>query len=201
MKYMVLLCDGMADTPNAALGGKTPMMCADKPLIDGLAATAELGMCRTVAAGLKPGSDVANLSVMGYDPTVSYTGRSPLEAASIGIELLDMPGILWPKFEDEKIGENLAFTGAIKDAILDTETLAGLLCERLLNTAPDKFCARYKLDAAKLCELKPHELLAAVAKKRGFLISGGELDTERAAAIVLDEFRSAKIGNISLETP
>lgn len=120
---------------------------------------------------------------------------------SIGIELLDMPGILWPKFEDEKIGENLAFTGAIKDAILDTETLAGLLCERLLNTAPDKFCARYKLDAAKLCELKPHELLAAVAKKRGFLISGGELDTERAAAIVLDEFRSAKIGNISLETP
>ena len=89
----------------------------------------------------------------------------------------------------------------IKDAILDTETLAGLLCERLLNTAPDKFCARYKLDAAKLCELKPHELLAAVAKKRGFLISGGELDTERAAAIVLDEFRSAKIGNISLETP
>lgn len=89
MKYMVLLCDGMADTPNAALGGKTPMMCADKPLIDGLATTAELGMCRTVAAGLKPGSDVANLSVMGYDPTVSYTGRSPLEAASIGIELLD----------------------------------------------------------------------------------------------------------------
>ena len=89
MKYMVLLCDGMADTPNAALGGKTPMMCANKPLIDHLAATAELGMCRTVAAGLKPGSDVANLSVMGYDPTVSYTGRSPLEAASIGINLLN----------------------------------------------------------------------------------------------------------------
>lgn len=89
MKYMVLLCDGMADTPNTALGGKTPMMCANKPLIDGLARTAEVGMCRTVAAGLKPGSDVANLSVMGYDPTVSYTGRSPLEAASIGIDLKD----------------------------------------------------------------------------------------------------------------
>ncbi|MBR6807476.1 MAG: ribosome biogenesis GTPase YlqF [Clostridia bacterium] len=120
---------------------------------------------------------------------------------NIGIELLDMPGILWPKFEDETIGENLAFTGAIKDAILDTETLAGKLCDRLLKTAPDKFCTRYKLEASKLEGLKPHELLAAVARKRGFLISGGELDTERASAIVLDEFRSAKIGRISLERP
>lgn len=89
MKYMVLLCDGMADTPNPALGGKTPMMCADKPNIDALAANAVVGKCRTVADGLKPGSDVANLSVLGYDPTVSYTGRSPLEAASIGIDLKD----------------------------------------------------------------------------------------------------------------
>lgn len=120
---------------------------------------------------------------------------------NIGIELLDMPGILWPKFEDETIGENLAFTGAIKDAILDVETLAGKLCARLLTTSPDKFCTRYKLDAAKLEGMKPHELLGAVARKRGFLISGGELDTERASAIVLDEFRSAKIGRISLERP
>ena len=89
MKYMVLLCDGMADTPNPALGSKTPMECAKKPLIDSLANKAEVGMCRTVASGLKPGSDVANLSVMGYDPKVCYTGRSPLEAASIGIDLKD----------------------------------------------------------------------------------------------------------------
>ena len=89
MKYMVLLCDGMADTPNAALDGKTPMQCANKPNIDALASKATVGMCRTVAAGLKPGSDVANLSVLGYDPSVSYTGRSPLEAASIGIDLKD----------------------------------------------------------------------------------------------------------------
>ena len=120
---------------------------------------------------------------------------------NIGIELLDMPGILWPKFEDEIIGENLAFTGAIKDAILDTETLAGMLCARLLEASPDKFCARYKLEAEKLQDKKPHELLAAVARKRGFLISGGELDTERASAIILDEFRSSKIGRISLEGP
>ena len=87
MKYLVVLCDGMADTPNAALGGKTPMECAHKPNMDALAKNAEVGMCRTVAAGLKPGSDVANLSVMVYDPAVCYTGRSPLEAASIGVDL------------------------------------------------------------------------------------------------------------------
>lgn len=120
---------------------------------------------------------------------------------NIGIELLDMPGILWPKFEDEKIGENLAFTGAIKDAILDTETLAARLCARLFDIAPNNFCERYKLSSDALVGLAPHELLAAVAKRRGFLISGGELDTERAAAIVLDEFRLSKIGRITLERP
>lgn len=89
MKYMVLLCDGMADTPNPVLDGRTPMECAKKPFMDRLAAVSEVGMCRTVAKGLKPGSDVANLSVMGYDPKLCYTGRSPLEAASIGIALKD----------------------------------------------------------------------------------------------------------------
>jgi len=118
-----------------------------------------------------------------------------------GIDLLDMPGVLWPKFDDRRIGENLAVTGAIKDDILDTETLAGILCHRLMDTAPDAFCTRYKLHRDDLTGMLPHELLAAVAKKRGFLISGGELDTERAAAIVLDEFRGAKIGRITLEKP
>ena len=89
MKYMVLLCDGMADLPNVALNNKTPMECADKPIMDKLAKTSVIGLCRTVAPSLKPGSDVANLSVLGYDPEVSYTGRSPLEAASIGINLKD----------------------------------------------------------------------------------------------------------------
>ncbi|MBO4692789.1 MAG: cofactor-independent phosphoglycerate mutase [Clostridia bacterium] len=89
MKYLVLLCDGMADTPVAELDGKTPMQLANKPNIDKLASLAYVGICRTVAKGLKPGSDVANLSVMGYDPFDCYTGRSPLEAASIGIDLKD----------------------------------------------------------------------------------------------------------------
>ncbi len=87
MKYLVLLLDGMADYPVDKLGGKTPMEVAFKPNIDSLALKGEVGLCKTVADGLKPGSDVANLSVLGYDPKVCYTGRSPLEAASIGIEL------------------------------------------------------------------------------------------------------------------
>lgn len=119
----------------------------------------------------------------------------------IGLDLMDMPGVLWPKFDDRITGENLAMTGAIKDDVLDTETLAATLCARLLTVAPEKFCARYKLDQAALNDAAPHELLAAVARKRGFLLSGGELDTERAAAIVLDEFRGGKIGRITLELP
>lgn len=87
MKYVVVLYDGMADYPVPALGGKTPMMCAKKPNMDYLAKRAEVGLIRTVAPGLKPGSDVANMSVLGFDPMKYYTGRSPLEAASIGIDM------------------------------------------------------------------------------------------------------------------
>ena len=89
MKYVVVLYDGMADYPVPALGGKTPMMVANKPNFDRLAQRGEVGLVRTVAEGLKPGSDVANLSVMGYDPKKYYTGRSPLEAVSIGVKMAD----------------------------------------------------------------------------------------------------------------
>lgn len=89
MKYVVVLCDGMADYPVPALAGKTPMMCAVKPNMDALAQKGEVGLVRTVAKGLKPGSDVANMSVLGFDPKKYYTGRSPLEAASIGVDLKD----------------------------------------------------------------------------------------------------------------
>lgn len=124
-------------------------------------------------------------------------------STNVGIDLLDMPGVLWPKFDDRITGENLAVTGAIKDAVIDIETLAGILCKRLMDIYPDKFISRYKLnnDGNRLMDMKPHELLAEVARKRGFLLSGGELDTERASSIVLDEFRGAKIGRISLERP
>ena len=89
MKYLVMLCDGMADEPNAQLDNSTPMAKAVKPCMDYLASKGEVGMVKTVAEGLKPGSDVANLSVLGYEPAVYYSGRSPLEAASIGIDLKD----------------------------------------------------------------------------------------------------------------
>lgn len=89
MKYIVVLYDGMADYPVPALGGKTPMELAKKPCLDKLASMGEVGLVKTVADGLKPGSDIANMSVLGYNPKECYTGRSPLEAVSIGVNMLD----------------------------------------------------------------------------------------------------------------
>lgn len=118
-----------------------------------------------------------------------------------GFELMDMPGILWPKFDDKTTGENLAATGAIRDAILDTEELASVLCARLAKVAPDKLTARYNLEGIDVTALSGYDLLTEIGRKRGCLVSGGEVNTERAAAIVLDEFRGGKIGRISLERP
>ena len=120
---------------------------------------------------------------------------------SIGLSLLDMPGVLWPKFSDEIVGQNLALTGAIKDQILNVESLAMILCERLAAVAPDLFFARYKLDASALEGLDGYDLLHEVGRKRGFLLSGGVVNERRTAEMLLDEFRGAKIGRISLETP
>lgn len=121
---------------------------------------------------------------------------------TIGLDLMDMPGVLWPKFEEKVVGENLAITGAIKDAILDIEYIAVILCGRLKAIAPDLLMARYKITQAELdaCEMD-YEIFELVGRKRGFLISGGEINTERTATTLLEEFRSAKIGNISLEIP
>jgi len=115
------------------------------------------------------------------------------------IMLLDTPGILWPKFEDQLTGLNLAFTGAIKDEIMDTTELAAKLMERLAVLYPEKIKARYKLENIE--DKKGYELLEDAGKKRGCLISGGEIDLNRIAAIVLDEFRGGKIGKITLEVP
>ena len=119
----------------------------------------------------------------------------------IGFDLLDMPGVLWPKFEDQRVGENLAMTGAIKDQILDTEEIAMILCSRLMQVAPDMFMTRYKLTEYETEGLDSYDLFELVGRKRGFLISGGEINSERTANMLLEEFRSAKIGRISLEKP
>lgn len=114
------------------------------------------------------------------------------------IEMLDMPGVLWPKFDDQKAAQNLAFTGAIKDDILDIETLAMLLLELLAQNYPQCLKERYKMDVS---DLQGKDLLELLGRKRGMLISGGEVNTERAAIMLLDEFRAGKIGNITLEFP
>lgn len=119
----------------------------------------------------------------------------------IGFDLLDMPGVLWPKFEDERVGENLALTGAIRDRILDTEELAMILCTRLMETAKDDFLKRYKLTEEETDGLDGYDLFMLVGRKRGFLMSGGEINSSRTADMLLDEFRGGIIGKITLEDP
>lgn len=114
-------------------------------------------------------------------------------------ELLDTPGILPPKFDDQTVAMRLAFTGAIRDEIMNTELLSYELCEYLRENYADELRTRYKLDS--IDNLKGYEILEKIGRKRGFVISGGEINMERAANMVLDELRSATIGNITLETP
>ena len=116
-----------------------------------------------------------------------------------GTLLLDTPGILWPKFEDQTVARHLAYTGAIRDEILDTEELACGLLSLLAAEYGGLLAARYKLDP--LPEGDAADLLTAIARRRGMLLSGGVADTERAAAMLLDEFRAGKIGRITLERP
>lgn len=117
---------------------------------------------------------------------------------SKGFEMLDTPGVLWPKFEDPTVGERLAFTGAIKDNIMDIEFLAVRLLELLQKLRTPEFSERFRLKDDDLA-LEPYELLEVIARRRGMLISRGEADTERAAVMLLDEFRAAKLGHITLE--
>lgn len=115
------------------------------------------------------------------------------------LELMDMPGVLWPKFEDPLVGEKLAFTGAVKDDVVDIELLAARLLQYLAESYPERLKERYKLDTLE--GLDGFELLEAVGRKRGMLISGGEVNIERAAITVIDEYRGGKLGKITFEVP
>ncbi len=125
------------------------------------------------------------------------------------MELLDMPGVLWPKFEDKNVGERLAFTGAVKDNIMDMEYLACRFLEFMNKNYPDLICSRYGIVTDDIPEndedtigcVQGYEILERIGRKRGFLVSGGEINTERTAITVIDEFRSGKIGRLSLEKP
>lgn len=114
-----------------------------------------------------------------------------------GIELLDTPGVLWPKFEDPEVGFKLAFIGSVKDEILDSQEIAVRLLLVLQKNYPDRLAERYKITNFE--ELEPYELLELIGAKRGMLIKGGETDTERAAVMLLDEYRSGKLGKLTLD--
>ncbi len=118
-----------------------------------------------------------------------------------GIELLDTPGVLWPKFDDPKVGDRLAFIGSVKDTILDTETLAVRLIDVLKTEYADRLTQRYKLQALDLSSMESYEVLEAIGRKRGMLIGGGEIDTERASVMLLDEYRAGRLGKITMEFP
>lgn len=116
-----------------------------------------------------------------------------------GMELLDTPGVLWPKFDDPEVGEKLAFTGAVKDQVMDTELLAFRLLEVMCRFPTQQFIERFKLQNVDLESIEAYDLLELIARKRGMLMSGGRVDTERASVMILDEYRSAKLGKITLE--
>ena len=121
-------------------------------------------------------------------------------STGIGLDIMDMPGILWPKFEDRTVGENLALTGAIKDDVVQIEELAMAYCNRMKSFYPELLATRYKLgEPDSFVEMSDYDLLCLIGKKRGFLISGGEINTERTADMLLDEFRAAKLGRITLD--
>jgi ribosome biogenesis GTPase A len=115
-------------------------------------------------------------------------------------DLLDMPGVLWKKFDSKTTASNLAFIGSIKDDILDIEELAMNLLDEVRRNYPEKVAERYKLDEDTLA-LPPYELMEAIGRKRGMLVSGGEVNIERCAIMLVDEFRASKWGRISLERP
>lgn len=141
---------------------------------------------------------IANAAITKTGDRPGVTKNKQWIRTKIGIELLDTPGILWPKFENEEVGLKLAFTGAIKDEIMDIEGLGYKLVDELSRIAPEDLMARYKL--TELSE-DPLENLDAIARKRGMMMSGGRIDYNRLCVMLLDEFRGGKIGKISLERP
>ncbi len=120
-------------------------------------------------------------------------------AVGNGVELLDTPGVLWPKFEDKAVGDKLAFIGSVKDEILDSEMLAMRLINVLKNGYCDRISDRFRISGFE--DKEDYEILEMIGRKRGMLISGGEIDTERASIMLLDEYRGGKLGRLTLDLP
>ena len=190
----------------SGLNGFLPL--AKTVLADRLAAWQAKGMTgrriRILVAGIPNVGKSSLINRLSQNSRASVEDRPGVTRSSqwfpVGreMEILDTPGILWPKFEDPAVGERLAFTGAIKDDVVDTETLACRLLEILRDGYAELLKRRYRLEA-DISGLAGYDLLEMVGKKRGMLLSGGKTDTERAAIMLLDEFRAGKIGRITLE--
>ena len=210
--YAVLESDAKGGQGTAKFAGAVRELLADK-----LRAYAERGMAGRVVRVMILGipnvgkstfiNKVAGRKTTKTEDRPGVTRSKQWVPIDKGLELLDTPGILWPKFEDQSVGLNLAYTGAVKDDILDVETLGCHLMTYLGENYSDALKTGYKLSA--LPQREPEEndvaygyrLLEAVGRKRGFLISGGDVDTERMAKILLDEFRGGKLGRFTLEMP
>ncbi len=178
------LADVIAKNEEKGMGGKSLRL-----MVVGIPNTGKSSFINRMAGNAK--AKVADKA--------GVTRQNQWFAVGRGIELLDTPGVLWPKFEDREVGDKLAFTGAIKDEVTDIETLSCRLLDVLAKTKPETILSRYKLDS--IDGLQGWEILEAIGKKRGFLIKGGEIDYERTAVMLCDEFRGGKLGKISLELP
>ena len=210
--YAVLESDAKGGMGTAKFAGAVRELLADK-----LRSYAERGMAGRVVRVMILGipnvgkstfiNKVAGRKTAKTEDRPGVTRSKQWVPIDRGLELLDTPGILWPKFEDQSVGLNLAFTGAVKDEILDVETLGCHLMAYLGEKYPGAVITAYKLpllperEEAENDVAYGYRLLEAAGRKRGFLVSGGEVDTERMAKILLDEFRGGKLGRFTLELP
>ena len=210
--YAVLECNAKAGQGTAKFAAAVRELLSDK-----IAAYAEKGqtgrMMRVMILGIPNVgkstfiNQVAGRKTAKTEDRPGVTRSKQWVPIDRGLELLDTPGILWPKFEDQSVGLNLAYTGAVKDDILDVETLGCHLMAYLGDRYPDALAAAYKLPGIPAREdgeddvAYGYRLLETAGRKRGFLVSGGEVDTERMAKILLDEFRAGKLGRFTLEVP
>ena len=210
--YAVLESDAKGGMGTAKFASAVRELLADK-----LRAYAEKGMAGRVIRDMILGipnvgkstfiNKVAGRKTAKTEDRPGVTRSKQWVPIDKGLELLDTPGILWPKFEDQSVGLNLAYTGAVKDDILDVETLGCHLMTYLGENYPEALKTAYKLPAIPDREDGENDvawgyrLLEAAGRKRGFLVSGGDVDTERMAKILLDEFRGGKLGRFTLELP
>ena len=202
--YAVLESDAKSGVGTAKFAGAVRELLADK-----LRAYAEKGMTGRVVRVMILGipnvgkstfiNKVAGRKTAKTEDRPGVTRSKQWVPIDRNLELLDTPGILWPRFDSQEVGELLAITGAIKAEVLDRETLAANFMLRLARFYPDAVEQRYKFRPDPACN--GFELLEQAAKKRGFLISGGEYDLERMAGVLLDEYRGGKLGRITLEMP